>query len=116
MWNRLGTTAPKQLFTFSIMTAASQLVCEETQVNLGRFELALNVADINASMSFYRRLGFNQIGGSEESGVAVIRGGNCRIVLYAGYIAENLINFRGGDVPAIAENARTEGLTFEVFV
>jgi catechol 2,3-dioxygenase-like lactoylglutathione lyase family enzyme len=82
-------------------------------MNLGRFELALNVADLNASLTFYRRLGFNQIDGSEESGVAVIQSGNCRIALYKGYIAENLINFRGGDIPAIAERAKTEGLTFE---
>ena len=82
-------------------------------MNLGRFELALNVADLNASLTFYRRLGFDQINGSEDSGVAVIQSGNCRIALYKGYIAENLISFRGGDIPAIAEKARTEGLTFE---
>jgi catechol 2,3-dioxygenase-like lactoylglutathione lyase family enzyme len=82
-------------------------------MNLGRFELALNVADLNASLTFYRKLSFNQIEGSEESGVAVIQSGNCRIALYKGYIAENLINFRGGNILAIAERARTEGLTFE---
>jgi catechol 2,3-dioxygenase-like lactoylglutathione lyase family enzyme len=82
-------------------------------MNLGRFELALNVADLKASLIFYRRLGFNQIDGSEESGASAIQSGNCRIALYEGYIAENLINFRGGDIPAIAERARTEGLTFE---
>jgi len=82
-------------------------------MNLGHFELALNVADLNASLAFYRGLGFSQIEGSEESGVAVIESANCRIVLYRGYIAENLINFRGGDIPVIAERARTAGLIFE---
>jgi lactoylglutathione lyase len=80
---------------------------------LGRFELALNVADLNASLTFYSRLGFTQIDGSEHSGVAVIRSGNCRIALYQGHIAENLINFRGGDISAIDQQARAEGLTFE---
>lgn len=82
-------------------------------MNLGRFELALNVADLTASLNFYQKLGFHQIDGSEESGAVVIQSGECRIALYAGHIAENLINFRGGNIPAIAEKARTEGLTFE---
>lgn len=82
-------------------------------MQLGRFELALNVADLNASLTFYSRLGFTQIDGSEHSGVAVIRSGNCRIALYQGHIAENLINFRGGDISAIDQQARAEGLTFE---
>ena len=82
-------------------------------MNPGRFELCLDVADLGASLSFYRKLGFTLVSGSAASRVAVVKWGNCRVGLYQGYLQENLINFRGGDIPAIAEHARAAGLSFE---
>ena len=82
-------------------------------MNLGRFELCLQVADINSSLNFYTKLGFHAIDGSVEHGVVVIRNGDCRIGLSQGHIAENLLNFRGGDIAEIGRQAETLGLTFE---
>ena len=73
-------------------------------MNLGRFELCLQVADIRLSLDFYARLGF-LIDGGVEQGVVVIRNGDCRIGLHQGYIAENLLNFRGGDIAEIGRQA-----------
>lgn len=82
-------------------------------MELGRFELSLNVADLDASLDFYLKLGFSKVAGSKASGNVVVESGNCRIALYRGYIAENLINFRGAEIPAIAEKVRSQGLSFE---
>jgi catechol 2,3-dioxygenase-like lactoylglutathione lyase family enzyme len=82
-------------------------------MKLGRFELCLQVADVDRSLSFYTRLGFQLIDGSMNEGAAVIQNGNCRIGLYQGHIAENLLNFRGGDIAAIATHAQAQGLDFE---
>lgn len=82
-------------------------------MKLGRFELCLKAANLDASVSFYLKLGFTQVGGNRSIGVIVLESGNCRIGLYEGHIAENLLNFRGGDIPALAERVRAEGLAFE---
>jgi catechol 2,3-dioxygenase-like lactoylglutathione lyase family enzyme len=82
-------------------------------MNLGRFELCLRVADIQRSLDFYTKLGFYPIVGDVEQRVIVIRNGDCRIGLYQGHIAENLLNFRGGDIVQFAEQARLQGLEFE---
>ena len=83
-----------------------------TKHHLGRFELALNVADIAASFIFYRKLGFDCISGSIAGQCITLEHGNCSITLYEGYINHNLLNFRGGDIPAIAERLAMTGLTF----
>jgi catechol 2,3-dioxygenase-like lactoylglutathione lyase family enzyme len=82
-------------------------------MHLGQFELDLNVTDLKASRSFYERLGFRVVKESEDLGVAVLENGPCRIGLYQGHIAENLLNFRDGDIPAIVRQARSAGLVPE---
>jgi catechol 2,3-dioxygenase-like lactoylglutathione lyase family enzyme len=82
-------------------------------MNLGRFELCLHVSDLNLSLDFYTRLGFHAVSGSVEEGVVVIRDGDGRIGLYRGHIAENLLNFRDGDIAEIGSQAETLGLKFE---
>jgi catechol 2,3-dioxygenase-like lactoylglutathione lyase family enzyme len=82
-------------------------------MELGRFELCLRVADIHQSLRFYTTLGFRAVAGNPDEGVVVIVNGDCRLGLYQGHIAENLLNFRGGDIPQIAEQAQSHGLQFE---
>ncbi|TET23736.1 MAG: hypothetical protein E3J71_01375 [Candidatus Stahlbacteria bacterium] len=86
----------------------------EENLILGRFEFCLNVKDIKASLEFYKRLGFDVIDGDTEQGWAVIEHGNCILGLYQGHISTNLLNFRGGDVFAIAETLKSRGLTMQV--
>lgn len=77
---------------------------------LGRFEYCLNVAELGRSLEFYRRLGFEMIGGVIDEGWVIIRHGDCTLGLFQGHIERNLLNFRGGDVFAIAEALRAAGL------
>ena len=79
----------------------------------GHFELALNVADLAASLRFYTTLGFTVVAGSERSDVAVVQFEGFRIGLYRTHIPENRVTFRGGNVKRIADRARSQGLTFE---
>ena len=87
--------------------------CFNIAINLGRFELCLQVADIERSLGFHTKLGFHPVAGGAEHGVIVIRSGDCRIGLYQGHIAENLLNFRGGNIAEIARQAEASGLEFE---
>lgn len=82
-------------------------------MELGRFELCLNVADLAVSLAFYTKLGFHRVAGKEGLGVVVVQSGDCRIGLYAGHIAENLLNFRGGNIPDLAEQVRARGVELE---
>ena len=81
--------------------------------DLGRFEYCLNVKDIDASLAFYRKLGFERTGGDIGEGWAILSDGKAVIGLYAGHIGENLLNFRGGDVFAIVKELKKRGLKME---
>lgn len=78
---------------------------------LGRFEFCLDVADIKKSLDFYKKLGFKEREGDLETGWMVIEHGNCILGLYQGHISKNMLNFRGGDVFAIADVLKSQGLT-----
>ncbi len=80
------------------------------ELKLGRFEYCLNVADLSRSLGFYRKLGFEMIGGVLDEGWAIVRHGDCTLGLFQGHIATNLLNFRGGDVFAIAKELEARGL------
>lgn len=79
-------------------------------LKLGWCELCLNVADLERSLGFYRKLGFNEIEVATDEGWAVLEHANLVLALYRGHIKENLINFRGGDVFKIAEELKSSGL------
>lgn len=82
-------------------------------MELGRFELCLQVADVRRSLDFYSKLGFQAVGGDLDQGVIVVENGDCRLGLYQQYIAENLLSFRGGDIEEIARTAHGHRLEFE---
>lgn len=84
------------------------------QLALGRFEYCLNVADIRKSLGFYKKLGFKERQGNIEQGWMVIEHSNCILGLYQGHIPKNTLNFRGGDVYAIVDVLKSQGLTMEV--
>ena len=79
-------------------------------LNLGRFEYCLTVRNLQKSLEFYTKLDFQQVGGNSEEGWLVLEHNELRLALYQGHIEENLMNFRGGDVFAIAKFLKKRGL------
>ena len=80
-------------------------------MNLGRFELCLQVADIERSLGFYTKLGFHPVAGGAEHRVVVIRSGDYRIGLHQGHIAENLLTPVAATLPRLRESPRRPGLS-----
>ncbi|HXZ68926.1 MAG TPA: VOC family protein [Alphaproteobacteria bacterium] len=83
-------------------------------MDLGWSEVGLNVRDIKKSLDFYSKLGFRIVDGDVENRAVTIQCGDCRIALYQGYIAENFINFRGGDCFGVAEHLKKQGVALDV--
>src|SRR5690606_14008059 len=86
------------------------VVANDDGLDLGWFEMCLNVADLSRSIEFYRKLGFRTVSENRGAGFAVIVNGDARLALYEGHIDGNLLNFRGGDVFAIAAELKRRGL------
>jgi catechol 2,3-dioxygenase-like lactoylglutathione lyase family enzyme len=82
-------------------------------MDLGRFELSLNVADLDASKKFYEILGFKVAGGNEAEGWLILTNNSLTIGIYQGHVPANAMNFRGRDVFAIAEELENCGLALE---
>lgn len=51
---------------------------------LGVFSVSLAVADLKASMQFYKKLGFRQFGGDPEQNWAILKNGDHIIGLFQG--------------------------------
>jgi len=84
-------------------------------MELGWFEVSLDVKDIGKSLDFYRALGFDLVDGGVEVRVATLQKGDCRIGLYQGHLdpPETQLIFWQGDVEAIARELTDKGLSFE---
>src|SRR5580704_6677021 len=79
-------------------------------MDLGHFELSLDVADLAASKNFYSTLGFEVIDGDETAGWLIVRNTSLTLGLYQGHVPANLMNFRGKDVFEIAAQLKQAGL------
>jgi catechol 2,3-dioxygenase-like lactoylglutathione lyase family enzyme len=83
-------------------------------VNLGWFEVGLNVADIQRSAAFYETLGFAVAGGSLAERVLALHRRDCSITLYQGFGEDPLyLQFWQGDNAALADRVRRAGIAFE---
>ncbi len=82
-------------------------------MELGWYELSLDVKDVERSCDFYAKLGFEIVGSAFEDGVATVQRGNCRIGLYSVRSPETTLMFWQGDVGAIAGDLTAKGLRFE---
>lgn len=84
-------------------------------MQLGRFEVGLDVKDIHASWAFYEKLGFKITDGALERRFVTIENGDCRLTLYQGYLdpAETQLIFVQGNVEAIAADLTAQSLTLE---
>lgn len=81
-------------------------------MDLGEYYPCLNVQNLEQSILFYQKLGFQIIADHRDENWAVLQHNNMALCLFQGHIKENLINFRGGDIEEIVEEATANGLEF----
>jgi extradiol dioxygenase family protein len=84
-------------------------------MNLGWFELSLDVKDIDRTREFYEKLGFEVVDVTAAGRVVTLQKADCRICLYQGFLEppETQFVFWQGDVQAIADHLAAKGLRFE---
>ena len=85
--------------------------------------MSLAVKDIKASIAFYQKLDFKQVGGKLEQNWVVLQNGNARIGLFQGMFDKNILTFNPGwtkdketmkdfdDVRELQRTFKSRGLT-----
>lgn len=91
-------------------------------MDLGAFSVSLAVKDIQASIAFYQKLGFNQFGGDIAQNWVMLKNGEHVIGLFQGMFEKNLLTFNPGwdqnaqnldtftDVRDIQEQLKEQGI------
>lgn len=94
-------------------------------MQLGAFSISLTVKDIHASLAFYEKLGFKNLGGDITQNWLILRNGDTLIGLFQGMLEANVITFNPGwdvdaqpldsftDVRDIQKQLKAHGLTLE---
>ena len=72
-------------------------------MELGAFSVSLNVKDIQASLTFYEKLGFTEFGGDMSQNWLIMKNRSCIIGLFHGMFEKNILTFN----PGWDENANT---------
>ena len=65
-------------------------------MDLGAFSVSLSVKDLAASQDFYRKLGFEAMGGNAEHGYMILKNGDHIIGLFQGMFEGNILTFNPG--------------------
>ena len=65
-------------------------------MELGAFSVSLAVKDLDASRSFYERLGFSSMGGDPAQGWLILKNGSTVIGLFQGMFDKNILTFNPG--------------------
>lgn len=65
-------------------------------MELGNFSVSLTVADLQASKTFYEKLGFEQIGGDAAQNWLIMSNGGHNIGLFHGMFEKNILTFNPG--------------------
>mgnify|MGYP001795131288 CR=1 FL=1 len=93
-------------------------------MDLGTFSVSLAVKDLQASMAFYQKLGFEVRGDYSEQGWAILDNGTVVIGLYQGMFEDNILTFNPRwktpgegdasmmDVREIQRRLKVEGIAF----
>jgi len=101
----------------------STQAADEKRLELGNFSVSLAVKDIKASMAFYQKLDFKQVGGKLEQNWVVLQNGTARIGLFQGMFDKNILTFNPGwtkdketmtdfqDVRELQRTLKARGLT-----
>ena len=93
-------------------------------MQLGAFSVSLSVKDIHASINFYSKLGFIQIGGDIAQNWLILKNGDQVIGLFQDMFDKNMLTFNPGwnqnsehvnpfqDVREIQKKLKMEGINF----
>ena len=65
-------------------------------MELGAFSVSLNVKDLEASKSFYEKLGFHVFGGDSAQNWLIMKNGDHVIGLFQGMFEGNILTFNPG--------------------
>ena len=65
-------------------------------MRLGNFSISLAVKDIHASLAFYEKLGFRQVGGDIAQNWVVLKNATTKIGLFQGMFEKNMLTFNPG--------------------
>lgn len=91
-------------------------------MELGAFSISLTVKDLEASLAFYGKLGFEQVGGDAAQGWLILKNGLTVVGLFHGMFEKNMLTFNPGfaqdtsfpdtfkDVREVAAELRAAGL------
>ena len=95
-------------------------------MELGAFSVSLTVKDLEASKSFYEKLGFQVFGGDAAQNWLIMKNGDHVIGLFQGMFEKNILTFNPGwdqnataltsftDVRDLQRALKAQGLTLEV--
>jgi len=93
-------------------------------MQLGAFSVSLAVKDLDASIAFYGKLGFEVFHGSPAHSWAILRNGETVIGLFQGMFEKNILTFNPGwdqsagnlesfsDIRVLQRVLREQGLSF----
>ena len=94
-------------------------------MELGAFSVSLSVKNLEASKSFYEKLGFQVFGGDAAQNWLIMKNGDHIIGLFQGMFEKNILTFNPGwdqnantlnsftDVRDIQRELKAQGLTIE---
>jgi catechol 2,3-dioxygenase-like lactoylglutathione lyase family enzyme len=94
--NLLLAGAMALIYVAGASTVQLSRAAESKSMELGNFSVSLAVKDIKASMAFYQKLDFKQVGGKIEQNWVVLQNGNARIGLFQGMFDKNILTFNPG--------------------
>jgi catechol 2,3-dioxygenase-like lactoylglutathione lyase family enzyme len=98
---------------------------KESTMNLGTFSVSLAVKDIEASRSFYEKLGFKIFAGDTSQNWLILRNGEHALGLFQGMFEKNILTFNPGwdsnaqkldvfaDVRDLQRQLKAQGVTFQ---
>mgnify|MGYP001159284832 FL=1 len=79
-------------------------------MNVGSFYPALTVKNLQASRTFYEKLGFVVFDGKEQENWLMMRNGDIQIELFQGMFDKNLFTFHPPDVRSIQKHLKSSGI------
>ena len=92
----LAVGAVATIAVLAASTIRSIRAAENEPLQLGNFSVSLAVKDLKASMAFYQKLDFKQVGGKPEQNWVVLQNGTARIGLFQGMFDKNILTFNPG--------------------
>ncbi len=91
-------------------------------MKLGAFSISLSVKDLDASRSFYEKLGFRVFAGDPDNNYLIMKSGDTLVGLFEGMFDDNILTFNPGwdqnadklenfdDVRVLQDQLRAEGI------